>query len=70
MTSNAEKCFGYWTKMRADGAICMRVCPYNKDFRKWSARLFRRLMGTGLRRLMLKLDDGLGFGKRRTPNAW
>ncbi len=69
-TSNAEKCFGYWTKMRADCAICMRVCPYNKDFRKWSARQFRRLMGTGLRRLMLKLDDGLGFGKRRTPNAW
>ena len=36
-TSNAEKCFGYWTKLRADCAICMRVCPYNKDFSGWRA---------------------------------
>ena len=48
----------------------MRVCPYNKDFKKWSARLFRRLMGTRLRRAMLWLDDYLEFGKCRAPHAW
>ncbi len=69
-TSNAEKCFGYWTKLKADCAICMRVCPYNKDYSKWTMRLFQRLLGTGLRRWMLKLDDALGYGKRVLPLDW
>lgn len=33
-TSNAEKCFGFWTKLSSDCAICMRVCPFNRDFDK------------------------------------
>ena len=69
-TSNAEKCFGYWTKLKADCAICMRVCPYNKDYSKWTMRLFQKLLGTGLRRWMLKLDDALGYGKRVLPLDW
>ena len=69
-TSNAEKCFKYWTKLKADCAICMRVCPYNKDYSKWTMRLFQKLMGTGLRRWMLKLDDALGYGGRVLPRDW
>jgi len=69
-TSDAEKCFKYWTKLKADCAICMRVCPYNKDFSKPLMRVFRTLMGTGLRRWMLKLDDRLGYGKRVLPKDW
>jgi epoxyqueuosine reductase len=69
-TSNAEKCFKYWTKLRADCAICMRCCPWNKDYSRWSMRLYRKLMGTGLRRFMLWLDDRLGYGGRILPKEW
>ena len=69
-TADYEKCFGFWAKMRSDCAICMRVCPYNKDFSKPLMRLARRLAGTRLRRLMLWLDIKLGFGERVSPETW
>ncbi len=69
-TTDCEKCFGYWAKMRTDCAICLRVCPFNKDFSKWYMRLARRLAGTGARRLMLWLDIKLGFGGRLQPGEW
>ncbi len=69
-SADCEKCFRYWTKLRADCAICMRVCPFNKDFSKAWARLYLKLMGTGLRGLMLKLDDWLDFGNRVIPKDW
>ncbi|MBT5083684.1 MAG: reductive dehalogenase [Rhodospirillaceae bacterium] len=69
-TADCEKCFGFWVKMKSDCAICMRVCPFNKDFRKPIMRLARRLAGTRLRRLMLWLDIKLGYGKRIAPNKW
>ncbi len=68
--ADCEKCFGYWTKIKVDCAICMRVCPFNKDYSDWRMRLFRRLMKTPLRRLMLWLDNKLEFGKRLGPNDW
>ncbi len=69
-TADCEKCFSFWTRMRADCAICMRVCPYNKDYSNWTMRLWRHFMGTRLRGFMLKLDDWLGFGERRVPQTW
>ncbi len=48
----------------------MRVCPYNKDYSKRRFRLVRSLMGSPLRRLMLTIDERLGFGKRRPPKEW
>ncbi|HRW47387.1 MAG TPA: reductive dehalogenase, partial [Caldilinea sp.] len=67
---DGEKCFGYWAAQNSDCSICIRVCPYNKDYRKWWARAGRRLAGTPLRRAMLWLDDRLGFGARMKPGAW
>ena len=67
---DGEKCFGYWVAQNSDCSICMRVCPYNKDYTKWWVRLGRRLAGTPLRRLMLYLDDVLGFGHRVKPKIW
>ena len=32
---DAEKCFGFWVGQNSDCSICIRVCPYNKDFSKW-----------------------------------
>jgi len=67
---DGEACFGYWAAQNSDCAICMRVCPYNKDYARWWARLGRRLAGTRLRRLMLWLDVKLGFGERVKPKDW
>lgn len=67
---DGEKCFGYWAAQNSDCSICIRVCPYNKDYSKWWARAGRRLAGTPLRRLMRWLDDRLRFGKRVKPNVW
>jgi reductive dehalogenase len=69
-SADCAKCFTYWTKINVDCAICMRVCPFNKDYSKWTLRLMQRLMGTSLRHLMLWLDDRLEFGKRLRPIEW
>lgn len=69
-TVDGEKCFGYWVAQNSDCSICIRVCPYNKDFSKWWHRLGRRLAGTGLRRFMLNLDIRLGYGERMKPRRW
>jgi len=69
-TVNAEKCFKFWVGMNTDCAICIRVCPYNKDFSKWWNRIGIRLANSPLRKLMLKLDDFLKFGKRVVSTEW
>ena len=69
-TANCEKCFGYWVKMATDCAICMRVCPYNKDFAKRWNRIWRSLAGTRLRKIMLRLDTWLGTDERTKPKDW
>ena len=67
---DGEKCFKFWASQNSDCSICIRVCPYNKDYSKWFHRLGRRLAGTRLRGLMLKMDSWLGFGARRLPKEW
>jgi reductive dehalogenase len=67
---DGEKCFGYWVAQNSDCSICIRVCPYNKDFSKWYHRLGRRLAGTRLRGLLLWLDGAMGYGQRLGPNQW
>ncbi|WP_299408847.1 reductive dehalogenase domain-containing protein [uncultured Roseobacter sp.] len=67
-TSDAEKCFGFWAKLASDCAICMRVCPFNRDFRKWYHRLWLRLALSPLRRAALWLDAKRGA--RIKPSVW
>ncbi|WP_299674380.1 reductive dehalogenase domain-containing protein [uncultured Roseobacter sp.] len=67
-TSDAEKCFGFWAKLASDCAICMRVCPFNRDFSRWSQRLWLRLALSPLRRLALWLDRNRGG--RTKPSDW
>lgn len=69
-TIDAEKCFGYWAQQNTDCAICVRVCPYNRDFSRISARLWRWLAGTRARRLALWIDRVRGHGRRLTPAHW
>ncbi len=67
---DGEKCYKYWLALKTSCCICMRVCPYNKDFSRWYWRLARRLAATRLRRTMLWLDIKLGFGQWRKPGEW
>ena len=67
-TSDAEKCFGFWAKLSSDCAICLRVCPFNRDYRKLRHRLWQRLALSPLRRLALWLDRARGG--RRKPSDW
>lgn len=67
-TSDAEKCFGFWAKLASDCAICLRVCPFNRDYSRWSARLWRRLALSRFRRLALWLSRD--HGARVKPQNW
>jgi reductive dehalogenase len=67
-TSDAEKCFGFWAKTRTDCAICMRVCPFNRDFTKTRHRLWLKLALSPLRKFALWLDRNRG--KRAKPADW
>lgn len=67
-TSDAEKCFSFWAKTATDCAICMRVCPFNRDFGKRSHRLWLKLALSRFRRLALWLDRKRGG--RVKPAQW
>ena len=67
-TSDAAKCFGFWASMASDCAICLRVCPFNRDFRRARHRLWLRLALSRFRRLALWLDRRRG--QRRKPADW
>ncbi len=69
-TVDAEKCFKFWVGMNTDCAICIRVCPYNKNYSKWWNRIGIKLAGGPFRGIMLKLHRWLGFEKRLTPQSW
>jgi len=67
---DGEKCFSFWTAQNSDCSICIRVCPYNKDYSKRINRIGLKLSGTWLRHLLLWLDVKLGFGKRQKSSNW
>jgi epoxyqueuosine reductase len=69
-TTWAEKCFRFWAGQNSDCSICIRVCPYNRDFSKWYNRLWRKLAGTPLRGLMLKTDVWFSKRGRNSSRAW
>ncbi len=64
------KCFQFWANQNSDCSICVRVCPYNRDYSRPANRLWRRLAGTGLRKLMLGLDRRSARGERVAPRDW
>lgn len=67
-TSDAEKCFSFWAKLASDCAICMRVCPFNRDYSQRHNRLWLRLALSPLRKLALRLADK--HGARVKPGDW
>lgn len=69
-TVDAEPCFRFWANQNSDCSICVRVCPYNRDFTSVWARGWRWLAGTSMRRVALWLADVFAPGGRRSPDAW
>lgn len=69
-TSDAERCFGYWVKIASDCAICLRVCPFNRDYARWWNRMFRRLAFSRFRRLALVWDTRSKRAARLRPREW
>ena len=67
---DGEKCFGFWTAQNSDCSICIRVCPYNKDYTRLVHKLGIRIAGTKLRHFMLWLDVKLGYGERQKSSLW
>ena len=55
---DGERCFSYWTKIN-DCSICVRVCPFTRDYTSAKNRS-GRLAGSPLRRLALWLDRRKG----------
>ena len=50
--------------MNTDCAICIRVCPYNKDYSRWWNRIGIKLANSPLRKWMLKLDELAGLWEK------
>ncbi|MFV2039430.1 MAG: reductive dehalogenase domain-containing protein [Acidimicrobiales bacterium] len=69
-TVDGEACFGYWAKINSDCSVCIRVCPYTRDYSKLQHRLWARLAGTRLRRVALWWDHRSGRGKRVSSADW
>lgn len=69
-TSDAKACFGYWAKLQSDCAICMRVCPFNRDFTTWKDRLWLKLALSPWRKWALAWDTKSDRAKRMKPKDW
>jgi len=67
-SSDAKKCFSFWASLSTDCAICMRVCPFNRDFTQTRHKLWLKLALSPLRRLALWLDRKRGG--RLKPGEW
>lgn len=68
-TPVAEKCFRFWSNQNTDCIICVRACPYNRDFSKLWNRWWFKLAKGPLRKLALKLDDWF-VDRGRLKTSW
>lgn len=68
---DAEKCFGYISRMDTDCAVCMRVCPFNKgagilhEWVRWGVKNTRWLHS-----LFITMDNLWGYGKQATTERF
>ncbi|MHA1480931.1 MAG: reductive dehalogenase [Candidatus Thorarchaeota archaeon] len=65
---NPESCYNFWIENGGDCSNCISSCPYNKKdgilhrMILWVVRYVPRL-----NRLVVKMDDLLGYGKQKIP---
>ncbi|MBT5187833.1 MAG: reductive dehalogenase [Kordiimonadaceae bacterium] len=68
-TPSAEKCFKFWANQNTDCIICIRSCPYNRDFSKTIHRLWLKIAKSPFKKLALKLDDWF-MDRGRLKTSW
>ena len=69
-TVDGEACFGYWAKINSDCSVCIRVCPYTRDYSTRAGRVWALLAGSPLRRLALRWDRAQRRGARVSSLEW
>jgi epoxyqueuosine reductase QueG len=69
-TSDAKACFGYWAKLQSDCAICMRVCPFNREFDTWQNKLWLKVALSRWREWALWWDKRSKRADRLKPKEW
>ncbi len=69
-TIDGERCFAYWAKINTDCAVCIRVCPFTRDYTKLHNRLWLRLADSTFRKFALYLDRKQQRGKRIASKKW
>jgi len=67
---DAEKCFKFWANQNTDCSICIRTCPFNRDFSRWYNRAWRKLAASRFRRVALWLDDRYHNRGRNKSGLW
>ena len=67
---DGEKCFGYWAKINSDCSVCIRVCPYTRDYDQRRNRIWARLARGRWRKLALRLHQRSGIADRVSPVEW
>lgn len=68
---NVENCYGFWTRNGGDCSTCMTSCPFTKSTH-WSHKIVRFFIKhlPIFNQLWVKLDDLMGYGKRRNPEEF
>ncbi len=69
-TVDGEACFGYWAKINSDCSVCIRVCPYTRDYSTLESKLWSRLAQGRGRRLALWWDRRSERGARVKSSEW
>ena len=69
-TIDGEACFSYWAKINTDCAVCIRICPFTRDYTKARNRFWLKVAGSNLRKLALNFDQRSKRGKRVKTRFW
>jgi epoxyqueuosine reductase len=67
---DGEACFGYWSKINSDCAVCIRVCPYTREMTSRRGQLWRWLAGGRGRRIASWWHDRRSGGQRLRSGDW
>lgn len=65
---NPETCYNFWVENGSECSNCIRSCPYNKKNTVFHRLILWVTMNFAwMNRIILKLDDLMGYGKQKDP---
>ena len=66
-----ESCYGFWVENGSDCSNCIRSCPYNKKDGIFHRTIMWFVQHTPwFNRLIVKMDDIMGYGKQKSGNKF